>query len=56
MNLNIVWFILIAVLWIGYFALDGFDLGVGILLPFLGKDDTRAPHHPEYDWPSLGWQ
>ena len=41
MDLNIVWFILIAVLWTGYFALDGFDLGVGILLPFLGKDDTR---------------
>ncbi len=41
MDLNIVWFVLIAVLWTGYFALDGFDLGVGILLPFLGKDDTK---------------
>jgi cytochrome d ubiquinol oxidase subunit II len=36
-----VWFILIAVLWIGYFVLDGFDLGVGILLPILGRDDLR---------------
>ena len=30
---------LIAVLWIGYFILDGFDLGVGMLLPVIGKDD-----------------
>ncbi len=41
MDLNILWFILIAVLYIGYFILDGFDLGVGILLPFLAKDDRR---------------
>jgi cytochrome bd ubiquinol oxidase subunit II len=27
------WFILIAVLWTGYFVLEGFDFGVGILLP-----------------------
>ena len=37
--LGILWFILIAVLIIGYFALDGFDLGVGVLYPFLGKDE-----------------
>ncbi len=41
MDLQIVWFILIAVLFTGYFVLEGFDMGVGILLPFLGKDDTR---------------
>ncbi|HTX78488.1 MAG TPA: cytochrome d ubiquinol oxidase subunit II [Longilinea sp.] len=35
------WFVLIAVLYIGYFVLEGFDLGVGILLPFLGKDDPQ---------------
>ncbi|MGB9591854.1 MAG: cytochrome d ubiquinol oxidase subunit II, partial [Candidatus Kryptoniota bacterium] len=39
MDLNTVWFILIAVLFIGFFFLEGFDYGVGILLPFLGKDD-----------------
>ncbi len=39
MALTTVWFILIAVLWIGYFVLEGFDFGVGILLPFLGRDD-----------------
>ncbi len=41
MDLNTLWFVLIAVLYIGYFILDGFDLGVGILLPFLAKDDRR---------------
>jgi cytochrome bd ubiquinol oxidase subunit II len=41
MNLATFWFILIAVLWSGYFVLEGFDFGVGILLPFLGKDDAQ---------------
>src|ERR671934_1471972 len=36
-----VWFILIGVLWIGYFFLEGFDFGVGILLPFLARDDVN---------------
>ncbi len=40
MDLNTVWFILISVLFIGFFFLEGFDYGVGILLPFVGKDDT----------------
>jgi cytochrome d ubiquinol oxidase subunit II len=39
MDLNTLWFILITVLFIGYFILEGFDYGVGILLPFLAKDD-----------------
>ncbi len=41
MDLQNLWFILIAVLYTGYFVLEGFDLGVGILLPFLGKDESR---------------
>ncbi len=39
MDLNVIWFILIAVLFTGFFFLEGFDYGVGMLLPFLGKDD-----------------
>jgi cytochrome d ubiquinol oxidase subunit II len=39
MHLSDLWFIAIAVLWAGYFVLEGFDFGVGILLPFLGHDD-----------------
>jgi len=41
MDLNILWFILIGVLWTGFFFLEGFDLGVGMLLVALGKDDGR---------------
>ncbi len=41
MDLQTVWFLLIAVLFIGFFFLEGFDYGVGILLPFLGKDDKE---------------
>lgn len=40
MELNILWFVLITVLFTGYFFLEGFDFGVGTLLPFLGKDDA----------------
>ena len=39
MELSTVWFILIAVLWTGYFFLEGFDFGVGILLPVVGRDE-----------------
>ena len=41
MSLAAVWFILIAVLWTGYFVLEGFDFGVGILLPVIGRNDTE---------------
>ncbi len=41
MGLNTIWFILITVLFAGFFFLEGFDYGVGILLPFLGKNDQE---------------
>jgi cytochrome d ubiquinol oxidase subunit II len=41
MDLNILWFILIAVLYSSFFVLEGFDFGVGILLPFLAKKDAE---------------
>lgn len=41
MDLNTLWFILIGILFTGYFILEGFDFGVGIWLPFLGKSDTE---------------
>lgn len=41
MHLSDLWFIAIATLWTGYFVLEGFDFGVGILLPVLGRDDTE---------------
>src|SRR5574339_247580 len=39
--LQTLWFILIAVLWIGFYFLEGFDFGVWMLLPFLGKKDEE---------------
>jgi cytochrome d ubiquinol oxidase subunit II len=41
MDLNTLWFILIGVLFVGFFILEGFDYGVDILLPFLGSDDQE---------------
>ncbi|MEH1016487.1 cytochrome d ubiquinol oxidase subunit II [Micromonospora sp. CPCC 206060] len=41
MDLTTVWFLLIAVLFTGYFILEGFDFGVGMLLPVLGRDDRE---------------
>jgi cytochrome d ubiquinol oxidase subunit II len=41
MDLNTLWFILIGVLFTGFFILEGFDYGVGILHPFLPKDDDE---------------
>lgn len=41
MDLNTIWFILITVLFSGFFLLEGFDYGVGMLLPFLGKNDRE---------------
>jgi cytochrome d ubiquinol oxidase subunit II len=41
MDLPTLWFWLIGILFIGFFILEGFDYGVGILLPFFGKDDDE---------------
>ncbi|MER6810206.1 cytochrome d ubiquinol oxidase subunit II [Spirillospora sp. NPDC000708] len=46
MELTTVWFILIGVLWTGYFVLEGFDFGVGLLLPLLAP---RRDGHSEID-------
>ena len=39
--LTVLWFFLIFVLIAGYFILDGFDLGVGVLYPFVAKDEEE---------------
>jgi cytochrome d ubiquinol oxidase subunit II len=41
MDLETLWFCLIAILWSGYFLLEGFDFGVGMLLPFVPRDDAE---------------
>ncbi|PDP84743.1 cytochrome d ubiquinol oxidase subunit II [Glycomyces fuscus] len=40
MELAVIWFTAISVLWIGYFVLEGFDFGVGTLMPFMGRRDS----------------
>ena len=50
--LKLIWWLLVGVLLIGFAIMDGHDMGVGTLLPFLGRDDTErrvmintvAPH------------
>ena len=39
--LSVLWFFLIAVLIAGYFVLDGFDLGAGVLYPFIAKNEQE---------------
>ncbi|MEU6780331.1 cytochrome d ubiquinol oxidase subunit II [Nonomuraea angiospora] len=41
MELTDVWFVAIAVLWLGYFVLEGFDFGVGMLLPVVARNDAE---------------
>jgi cytochrome bd ubiquinol oxidase subunit II len=41
MSLPVFWFCLIAVLWTGFFVLEGFDFGVGMLHRFVGRDDVE---------------
>src|SRR2546425_13297430 len=41
MHLHDVWFVLIAVVWTGYFFLEGFDFGIGILTKLLARDETE---------------
>ncbi len=41
MSLQEFWFVLIGVLWSGYFLLEGFDFGVGMLLPVLPRDERE---------------
>jgi cytochrome d ubiquinol oxidase subunit II len=41
MDLQVLWFCLIALLWTGYFVLEGFDFGVGMLLAFLPRNESE---------------
>ncbi|ALG05650.1 cytochrome d ubiquinol oxidase subunit II [Kibdelosporangium phytohabitans] len=41
MDLALVWFLIIAFFWLGYLFLEGFDFGVGMLLPVLGRDEKE---------------
>jgi cytochrome bd ubiquinol oxidase subunit II len=40
-HLNNIWFVIIAIFWVGFFILEGFDFGVGMLHSFVGKNDVE---------------
>jgi len=40
-ELHTIWFVIIAIFWIGFFVLEGFDFGVGVLHTIVGKTDTE---------------
>jgi cytochrome bd ubiquinol oxidase subunit II len=46
-----IWFVLIGVLFIGYTVLDGFDFGVGMLMPFIAKTDADKKRLIDSIWP-----
>ena len=54
--LETAWFLLVGVLLAGYAILDGFDLGVGMLHPFVAKDDTERRKVINAIAPGLGRQ
>ena len=41
MQLHTIWFVIIAILWVGFFVLEGFDFGVGALHRVIGKNETE---------------
>ena len=52
MDLTVIWFILIVVLFTGFFILEGFDYGVGGLIAFL-SDDTKERGDSSYYYPGV---
>ena len=40
-TLQVIWFLLISVLWLGYFVLEGFDFGVGMLMRVVGRTEAE---------------
>ena len=50
--LETIWFILWGILWAIYFTLDGFDLGLGTIMPLLAKNeiDKRVIYNAQYPY------
>lgn len=40
-HLNDIWYVIIAIFWVGFFVLEGFDFGVGMLHDFVGRSDLE---------------
>ncbi len=50
--MDILWFVLLSLLLAGYFALEGFDLGVGLLLPVTPTATGRSAPSARSCWPT----
>ncbi len=53
-DLPVIWFIIIVFSTLMYIVMDGFDLGIGMLYPFI--KERRSRFNDEYCRPSMGWQ
>ena len=40
-HLSNIWFVIVGIFWVGFFILEGFDFGVGMLHSFVGHDDAE---------------
>ena len=56
MTLVAFWFLLIAIFWTGFFVLEGFDFGVGMLHAVVGRDEAEPPRRDQHDRAALGRQ
>jgi cytochrome d ubiquinol oxidase subunit II len=41
MQLHTIWFVIVSIFWVGFFVLEGFDFGVGMLHTFVGRTETE---------------
>lgn len=53
LSLNELWFIIIAILFVGFFVLEGFDFGVGIVSRFFRGKRFREKNILKYNWSIL---
>ena len=56
LDLPTFWFLVLAFFWVGYFVLEGFDFGVGMLLGVLGARQHGPARPHQHDRPALGRQ
>jgi hypothetical protein len=55
-TLKVIWWGVVGLLLVGFAILDGFDLGIGMLLPFVGRTDTERPRDAQFRRADVGRQ
>ena len=56
LHLDTLWSVIIAILWVGFFVLEGFDFGVGVLHTIVGRTDAERRDRAEHDRTLVGRQ